>query len=596
MLEGMASGIPLRQLMDLLCRRAEAFAPSAIASLLTIDEDGCLQHLASPSLPDDYCDAVNGIRIGPSVGACGTAAHLGVPVETPDIATHPYWADYKDLVLPLGLRACSSWPIKSSRGTVLGVIGFYFPTMRRPSSIERQIVAACAHLCSIALEHEQTRQNIYQLAFRDPLTQLDNRIRFQQRLSEALRLVGETKQRLAVHYIGLDRFHLINDTLGHATGDELLQAVAGRLLRLRTDNDILARIGGDEFAIVQIGELKEQDIAELAHTIIEEIKKPINIRGQDQIVDASIGIALAPDDASTADELTKHAASALHRLKGRGRGIYNFYEKELDERMRKRRKLEVDMREALEAGEFELHFQPIISTEDLRVTRAEALLRWHHRERGTITPAEFIPIAEETGLIIPLGAWVLDQACAAAASWPDDIDVAVNLSPVQFQSHSLSHEIVAALSKHGLKPSRLQVEVTESVVLADSSVNIAVLHELHDYGVSVALDDFGTGYSSLSYLQRFPFDSIKIDRSFVKNICSSREAVKIVRSIVMLAHSLGLRVTAEGVETDVQFAAVRGEGCDEVQGHYVARPVPLRLLVSMLDATVPVFRTRKTAS
>jgi len=596
MLEAMASGVPLRQLMDLLCRRAEAFAPSAITSLLTIDEEGGLQHLASPSLPADYCSAVNGVRIGPKVGSCGTAAFLGVPVETPDIATDPIWADYKHLVLPLGLRACWSCPIKSSKGTVLGVIGFYFRNVRRPSSLERQIVATCAHLCSIALEHEKTRQNIYELAFRDPITNLDNRVRFQPRLGEALGLVRETKQRLAVYYVGLDRFHLINDTLGYTKGDEILRAIGQRLANVKKENDILARIGGDEFAIVQIGNFKEQDVAKFARKILETIERPHSIEGQQIVIQAGVGIALAPDDASNEDDLIKHAASALHRMKGRSRGLYQFYEKELDLRMRKRRKLEIDMREAMEAGEFELHYQPIVAAADKKLVRAEALLRWHHRERGNIEPAEFIPIAEETGFIIPLGAWVVDEACAAAAKWPDAIGVAVNLSPVQFECPDLFHSIAGALAKHGLPASRLQIEITESVLLRDSTTNLAVLDEISDLGVSIALDDFGTGYSSLSYLQRFPFDNIKIDRSFVQNICSSREALKIVRSMVMLAHSLGLRVTAEGVETDAQFAAMRGEGCDDVQGLYVAGALPLRLFERMMEATHPTFRQASSAS
>lgn len=595
MLEAMANGLPLRELMELLCRRAEAFAPSAICSILRVDGAGRLEHLASPGLAEHYSRAIDGIAIGPKVGSCGTAAFRGEAVEVTDIATDPLWEDYRQMALPLGLRACWSSPIKSASGRVLAVFAFYFSEPRGPSALERQIVAACLHLCAIALEHEQTRQNIYQLAFRDALTHLDNRIRFQQRLDEALRLVGETKQRLAVYYIGIDRFHLINDTLGHARGDDILRATAERLTGVTKDGDILARIGGDEFAVVRIGNVKEQDIAKFARTILEAIQKPHVVQDQHLVVQASIGIALAPGDATTADELIKHAASALHRMKGRNRGLYQFYEKELDLRMRKRRKLEIDMREALEAGEFELYYQPIISAEDMKLIRAEALLRWHHRERGTIEPAEFIPIAEETGLIIPLGAQVIEQACEALADWPEDIGVAVNLSPVQFESPDLFRTISEALSKHGLLPARLQIEITESVLLADSSMNMALLDELNDLGVSIALDDFGTGYSSLSYLQRFPFDSIKIDRSFVQNICASRETLKIVRSMVMLAHSLGLRVTAEGVETDVQFAAVRGEGCDHVQGHYVAAPLPLARFQRMLAAHRPDFRQATSA-
>ena len=593
-LEGMASGAPLPAIMDVMCRRAESLAPSVVCSLLRIDAQGRMQHLASPSLPDEYCDAVNGVSIGPQAGSCGTAAYRGKPVETPDIETDPLWADYKQLVLPLGLRACWSYPIKSSQGAVLGVIGFYFRTARRPSSMERQIVATCANICAIALEHEETRRSVYELAFKDPITGLDNRIRFQQRVDETLGVFADTEQQLVVHYIGLDQFHAINDALGHATGDEMLRVMAERLKRVMGEGDIIARIGSDEFAVVQIGDIRAEDAAALARRLIDVLEEPYGHGSQHLIVHASVGIAFARKDGMNAGELIKNAALAMLRVKDVERGSYFFYEKALNDRMQIRQGLESGLIAALGAGEFEVHYQPILSLDSMQIVGAEALIRWRHPERGLTLPSEFVPIAEETGLIVPLGAWALEQACMAAASWPEHIEVAVNLSPVQFARLGLVSSVESALERSGLRPSRLRLEITESVLLHDSAVNVAILDQLSDLGVSIVLDDFGTGYSSLSYLQRFAFDHIKIDQAFVKNISDKPDSLKIVRSIVMLAHSLGLSVTAEGVETDAQFASVRGEGCDEIQGHYVGAAAPeatfVRLLASEKDQRAQ-FRT-----
>ncbi len=582
MLEAMASGVPLAEIMDLLCRRAEGLAPTGICSVLTVDRQDRLHHLASPSLPQHYSQAIDGLAIGPNVGSCGTAAFRGEPVEVVDIATDPLWANYKSLALPLGLLACWSSPIKSSRGRVLGAFAFYFPVPRRPSTIERQIVAKCLHLCSIALEHEQTRLRIYDLAFQDPLTRLANRIRFQQRVGKSLTVIGETHQQLAIHYVGLDQFQAVNDQMGHAAGDDVLRTIAKRLQAAVRDGDMVARIGGDEFALIQFGHLKEQEIAVRARQIMEAIAQPYEARGHRLVMSASIGIALAPDDGTSADELIKHAALALRQAKGLGRGMYSFYEKALNARMQIRRRLEAGLRGAIAAEEFELYYQPIVAIESMQVIRAEALLRWRHVERGMIPPSEFIPIAEGTGLIVPLGAWVIEQACAVAARWPEQVGIAVNLSPVQFEAPGLVQTVAAALSKSGLRASRLQLEITESVLLRDNAVNVAVLDQLAELGVTIALDDFGTGYSSLSYLQRFAFDRIKIDRAFIRNITHDAGSLKIVRSIVMLAHSLDLAVTAEGVETEEQFAAVRDEGCDDVQGYYTGRPQPREALEDLL--------------
>jgi diguanylate cyclase (GGDEF)-like protein len=578
MLEAMAAGVPLLEVMDLLCRQAEQLAPSVICSVLSVDHRGCLHHLASPSLPKEYAVAIDGVSIGPKAGSCGTAAYRGEPVVVTDIATDPLWDDFKSLALPLGLRACWSSPIKSSGGRVLGAFAFYFSTPRGPSLIEQQIVATCLHLCAIALEHEETRSRVYELAYLDPLSGLSNRNRFKCKVNDALRVVRETKQSLAIHYLGLDYFKSVNDDHGYATGDDYLRAVAGRLQSAVQDPDLVARISGDEFAIIQIGDHRAQDIADFARKLIDVVAQPHDLGGEELKLGTSVGIAIAPNDGETADELITNAAWTLRRVKELGRGSYFFYDKELNARMEARRKLETRLREALAADEFELHFQPIYDLETMQIGSAEALLRW-----GDVPPSEFIPVAEDSGLIVPIGEWVLRTACQAAAEWPGHIPVAVNLSPVQFEESGLVQVVARALAESGLDASRLELEVTENLFIDDSHTANAILEQLKDLGVTIALDDFGTGYSSLSYLQRFWFDRIKIDQAFVGRINRDEGSLKIVRTIVMLAHSLGLAVTAEGVETDEQFAAIRGEGCDCVQGFYTGRPLPLSVFERLVN-------------
>ena len=573
-LQSMANGVPLQNIMETLCRRVEAMAPSVICSVLAVDREQQLRHIASPSLPLHYQRAVDGMLIGPRAGSCGTAAFRREPVEVTDIATDPLWENFRQHALPLGLRACWSSPIKGHDGRVIGAFAFYYPRSRGPTLFERQAVATCLHLCMIALEQEETRARVYEHAFTDPLTHLPNRARFQQRLTETMAIVSETGQRVAVQYIGLDRFQSINETLGYAGGDELMRLVATRLRGLMRDHDAAARIGGDEFAVIQVGDFEAEDMAKRARRIIETIGAPFLTAGQCVQLGASIGIATA-DDARSADELIQDAALAMRRVKETGRGNYFFYERELNTRMQARHRAESDLRAALESDQLELYYQPIFCMERCAVVGAEALLRWHHPERGMVPPDEFIPLAEQSGIIDELGVWVIREACRVAASWDNDFKIAVNLSPLQFEKPGLVAAVVEALEDSGLSPERLELEVTESVLLRDNAVNIAVLDELSDLGVSIALDDFGTGYSSLSYLHRFSFDCIKIDHSFIRDITRNRDSLKIVRAIVMLAHSLGLEVTAEGVETDEQLAAVRGEGCDFVQGFYIGAPMPV---------------------
>jgi len=386
-----------------------------------------------------------------------------------------------------------------------------------------------------------------------------------------------------VLFLDLDRFKGVNDTLGHPMGDELLKMVATRLRHSLRETDTVARVGGDEFAIIQTGIEQPIDTAILAQRIGEAMRAPYDLGGHAVVVDISIGIAMAPNDGIDADGLLKAADMALYGAKADGRGTYRFFEPAMDLRMKARRELETALRLALAAGQFELHYQPLVNVDDKRITGCEALVRWNHPERGMIPPAEFIPVAEEIGLIVPLGEWVLRQACLDAASWPDGIKVAVNLSPIQVTSQNIVPIVIGALAAAGLPARRLEVEITESVLMHNTEQNTATLHRLRELGVRISMDDFGTGYSSLSYLRKFPFDKIKIDRSFISGLPDDNESLAIVRAVAGLAANLNIAATAEGIETAEQLATIRALGCVEMQGYLFSRPVPLAQIMPLLE-------------
>ncbi len=436
-------------------------------------------------------------------------------------------------------------------------------------------------------ERKRTEERIAHLAHYDALTDLPNRVLLRERLEQELSYVRRGGQ-LAVLYLDLDYFKSVNDTLGHSTGDELLKAVAGRLRGCLRDIDIIARLGGDEFAIVQTALEQPTDAAILAQRLRDEIiQTPCELNGHQVVIDVSIGIALAPNDGTDVDQLLKSADMALYGAKSEGRGTYRYFEPEMDARMKTRRTMEVDLRKALVNGEFELYYQPLVSVQNNEVRGCEALLRWHHPERGMIPPAEFIPIAEETGLMVPIGEWVLRQACTDAATWPDDIKVAVNVSPVQFKNQTLAPIVISALAASGLSPHKLELEITESVLMQNNEATLRTLHQLRELGVRIAMDDFGTGYSSLSYLRSFPFDKIKIDRFFIEDLSNSADSVQIVQAVASLATGLNMITTAEGVETERQLEVIRAAGCTEMQGYLFspARPVEeiLRLIMSRTE-------------
>ena len=438
-------------------------------------------------------------------------------------------------------------------------------------------------------ERRRIEAKIAYMAQHDALTDLPNRLQLYEQLQQTLAR-PKRGEHVAVFCLDLDRFKEVNDTHGHPVGDLLLQSVAGRLRQCIRDTDMVARLGGDEFAIVQAGASQPTNATSLASRLIEVIGAPYEIGGRQVTVELSIGIALAPDDGVDPEQLLKNADLALYRAKSDGRGLYRFFEPEMDARMQARRTLEIDLRKAITNGEFELFYQPLVDMKTEYVTGFEALIRWRHPERGMIPPLDFIAVAEETGLIVPIGDWVLRQACAEAATWPSDVKIAVNLSPIQFKNKNLLLTVISALATSGLSANRLELEITESVLLQDGDATLAILHELRGLGVRISMDDFGTGYSSLSYLRKFPFDKIKIDQSFIFDMSDHNDSLAIVRAVIAMGSGLGIATTAEGVETTEQFKQLKLEGCTEVQGYLFSPPRPAAEVKGLLASINPVFR------
>ena len=453
---------------------------------------------------------------------------------------------------------------------------------RRVEERTSRLIDANQRLKVEIADREESQARSQYLAYHDSLTGLGNRLLFKEQLEEALKDVSVASHPLAVLFLDLDGFKAVNDTLGHSIGDLLLKSVATKLRDILPRTDRIARLGGDEFAILQISAAQPGSSIALAEKIIEVVGQPNSIDGHDVTVGASVGIAVArPGDMNT-ENFLKSADLAMYSAKSDGRGTYRTFDPEMDAIVQARRLLERDMRTALAQDGFRLFYQPLVNLQTKKVTAFEALMRWQHPERGMVPPSDFIPVAEEMGLIVQLGEWALRQACAEATEWPDDICVSVNLSPLQFSKGNLVSSVMSALASAGLPASRLELEITESVLLEKSERNITILNQLRDLGVRISMDDFGTGYSSIGYLRSFPFDKIKIDQSFVRDLLVDEGSLAIVRAIAGLGVSFGMITTAEGVETEEQMRCLNLEGCIEVQGYLYSRPVPADEIVGVL--------------
>jgi diguanylate cyclase (GGDEF)-like protein/PAS domain S-box-containing protein len=495
-----------------------------------------------------------------------------------EIWPHDEWVSHTEALQRLGeaYHSTRNWRHLKADGSEIQVLTFG----RRVSFDGHD-----GYLVTVAdiTERRKAEARIAYMAHHGGLTNLPNRELYQERLKEALESARTRGKRVAVLCLDLDLFKNINDSLGHPIGDRLLRMVANRLQTEVSGNNLAARLGGDEFAVILGPDISPNDAGAFAARLIKTLSAPYGVDGHELVIGASIGIALSPGDGATSEELMRNADLALYRAKEDGGGRHRFFEREMDRQAQKRRDMEIDLRRAFANGEFELHYQPLVDIATDRISGFESLLRWRHPDKGMISPADFIPVAEDIGLIVSLGEWVLREACNEAVKWPAEVKVAVNLSPMQFRSRNLVQVVISALAQSGLSPKRLELEITESILLAETEANLATLHRLRELGISISLDDFGTGYSSLSYLRSFPFDKIKIDRSFVKDLSSRSDCVAIVRAISGLGRSLNITTTAEGVETLDQLDWLRAEGCNEVQGFLFSAAKPASEVEQLLS-------------
>lgn len=578
-LEAMVREQPLTEVLELICREVERIAPEIAASILEVNSQGHLRPLAAPSLPQHFCQLLEGLSIGPAAGSCGTAAWRNESVCVDDIATDPLWADYRDIVLPLGFTGCWSTPIRNSQNTVIGCFAFYYRQPRSAASqaFHQSLVDACTHLCALALEREHARQRIRQLAFYDGLTGIPNRSLLLAKAEQAIASAARNDDPLAVLFIDLDRFKQVNDSLGHVAGDELLRAAADRIRDKLRPTDLVGRLSGDEFVVV-LPQADADRAADAVERLQAELALPLQLAGTDLSVSACVGVAMFPADGRDMETLLQRADLAMYQAKTRGRGRFSFFSREMNRLAQERLALETDLRHALKKGLLRLNYQPQIELGSGRLYGVEALTRWTHPTLGEIPPSRFIPLAEECGLIADLGLWAVRAACRQLSAWRARgltvPAVSVNLSPTSFHNLDLPRMIADTLRKNALAPADLTLELTESILLDTHPSTMQTITQVHAQGVRLSMDDFGTGYSSLSYLRRLPVSELKLDRSFVADLDHNDAARALSAAILGIGKSLHLTVVAEGVETSTQNRMLHEQGYPVAQGYLFSRPLP----------------------
>jgi diguanylate cyclase (GGDEF)-like protein/PAS domain S-box-containing protein len=593
-LEQVARGVPLEETLSTIATALEGHFPRFSCAIMLLDpESATLRVGAAPTLPVRFLEAVDGTPVSATGCTCGAAAEMREPVYVRDIAVDDRWEQHRDVAQAHCLHASWSIPIVASDGgAVLGTLDVFVAEPRLPDEEHRQIFFLLAQLASIAIERKEFEDQLAHQSMHDPLTGLPNRLLFLDRLGQAIARCQRTKSSVGVAFLDLDRFKNVNDSLGHDAGDELLVEVARKLESVLRPGDTVARFGGDEFTILcedlPCDVAREQAI-EIAERLLTSVIRPMVVRGTEMFVGASIGIALASSGDERPEELLRDADAAMYHAKESGRGRVEVFDDTMRTRAVTAHATENALHRALERGEFRLFFQPIVGLSDARCVGAEALLRWQHPERGLIGPSEFIPLAEETGLIVQMGWWVIEEAARHAARWQleqsEPFQVAVNLSARQLGAPDLADRLADVIARTGIEPSSLCFEITESVLMDDADAVIDLISRVRGLGVEFAIDDFGTGYSSLGYLKRFPVDSVKIDRSFVSGLGTDAGDAAIVSAVIGLAHALGLRVTAEGVETEEQLLALLALECDEAQGYFFAPPQPAPDLRGLIART-----------
>ena len=595
MMEMIAVGERRETALDQVARHVEGQIPGVACSILLLDDEAVhLRHGAAPSLASAYVEAIDGVEIGPSVGACGTAVYRRETVIVSDIATDPLWANYRHLALAHGYRSCSSIPIFSQHGAVLGAFAMYSQSVREPTQEEMRIVNRGSHFAGIAIERKQTEDRIHFLATHDALTKLPVRALFKDRVNQAMVHAREKGEWAAVAFVDLDNFKLVNDSLGHGAGDELLRHVATRIVASVRPSDIVARIGGDEFSILLADLPPSADgLIVTLQNLRRAIAEPIQIREHTIRITCSIGVANFPDDGGNAEMLLANADAAMYRAKDLGRDNFQFYTPELNAQTQTKLMLQEQLRGAIVGAQFHLEYQPQVDLRTSRIFAVEALVRWNHPTLGLVSPGQFIPLAEEVGLIGQIGDWVLETACRQNQAWRDaglaPITMCVNVSAPQFAQSDWVERVIATLERSQLDPNKLELELTESLIMQDVGKAIATMHRLRALGIQFSIDDFGTGYSSLSALKNFPVSRLKIDKSFIHDIgAASNNDRAVAGAVISLGHKLNLRVIAEGVETAEQLTFLRENECDEMQGYYFSKPVGADEIGRLLSAAPPL--------
>jgi diguanylate cyclase (GGDEF)-like protein len=555
-----------------------------MSAMLTLVRDDRLYPAAASGLAEEFLAAMRGIQVGPRAVCGGAAAYWSQPVFSGDIATDPLWEEHRELAAAHKLASCWSFPILAGNGKVLGTLDVHQNKPGRPDKAQLALLQMASGSAAIAIEQRQLAEQLAYQAHHDTLTELPNRLLFQERLRQAILQARRSGMQVALLYVDLDRFKLVNDTLGHAGGDLLLRQVAQRLRNCLREADTLARMSGDEFTVIATGLRDPRHASVVAESLLKALRNPFEVEKQELFVSASVGISLYPQDGLDADTLQRNADYAMYRAKSGGKNRFEFFLPEMRDSLSRRLEVETHLRRALERREFSVHYQPQFDLQTGRMVAHEALIRWNNPKLGAVGPDQFIPVAEENGLIVPIGTWVLQEACRQTAVWRQSgyplKGIAVNVSAVQFGRSDFVDTVAEVLRSTGLPPQFLELELTERIVIRDVRESAQKMKQLRSLGVQISVDDFGAGYSSLSYLQRLPIDVLKLDRSFVEESQASGGNRSLVRGIVSLAHSLGIRVTAEGVETEEQLDLVHQSGCDKAQGYLLGRPSPAANVLS----------------
>jgi len=590
-LELIATSAPLADVLERLVLLVESQFKGILGSVLLRDETGTrLRSAAAPSLPASYAKVIEGVPIGPKAASSGTAAYRREAVVVADVMTDPLWQDYKDNAVELGFRSCWSTPILSHRGAVVGIFAMHAKEVREPTDAEMSLVKVATRIAGIAIERKLAEDRIHFMANHDGLTGLPNRTLLNDRLSQAILHAQRYDHWVTVLFVDLDNFKIVNDSLGHNAGDELLKTIAKRMVHCIRATDTVVRLGGDEFVVVLSDQPKSADgISETVRKIQSAIAEPVRLEGHDLRVTSSVGVATYPDDGADAETLLANADAAMYRAKDVGRDNFQFYTSELNTKVHEKFLLQGELRNAVARSEFVLHYQPEVDLRTGRVFAVEALVRWKHPRLGVVPPITFIPMAEETGLIVAIGDWVLREACQQNKAWQNaglpPMAVSVNVSARQFREKNLVARIASALKASGLDAKYLELEVTESLIMQDVDLAVATMKALKGLGVQLSIDDFGTGYSSLSALKTFPVTRLKIDKSFVDGLLADESDRAVAGAVISLGQKLNMRVIAEGVETDAQAALLRAINCDEMQGYLFSKPLPASGIEELLRMT-----------